>query len=95
MWWLFMSEINSVFKEILETTIRDSSKGTRFSTFSEDNQKQLAVVAALELIKADVSSSNATAAAANAKPTNLFAHMENLSLYRDLILKAMNDSKQD
>jgi hypothetical protein len=75
-------EFNSVkFENILD--VRISSKGTNFSLFDSDTQRQLAVVSALELIKADISAAYSTGGTSVKGAYSLETHMQNLSAYAD------------
>ncbi|MGL4602373.1 MAG: hypothetical protein ACRCVE_13065 [Plesiomonas sp.] len=79
-----MSNTEPMFHKILElgTTLNGR---TGFSIKQEESQRQLAVAAILELIKVDLSASVGT--------KNSYAitgHLENLGLYTEYLLNALN-----
>ncbi|MFA1563066.1 hypothetical protein [Aliivibrio fischeri] len=76
-------------KEILD--VRVSNGETNFSLFNSETQRQLAVVSALELIKADLSSAYSTGGTSSKSSYSLEKHMQSLSDYADCILDAMNN----
>lgn len=87
-------EFNSVdFKKLLNVKARTGG-GTIFFASDESTKRQLAVVAALELIKADVSSSYANGGTATKSSYALESHMKNLSDYADCIVQAMAGTKE-
>lgn len=82
------------FKDTL--MVRGVADGeTSFSTSSETLKRQRAVVVALELIKADVSSAYSHGGSGYQSSHALETHMSNLSKYTDCILNAMKSVNQD
>lgn len=77
------------FQDIL--MVKAASEGqTSFSNASDTLKRQRSVVAALELIKADVSSAYSHNGTSCQSAYALQEHMRNLSEYADCILNAMN-----
>ncbi|MGF1727189.1 hypothetical protein [Photobacterium nomapromontoriensis] len=92
------------FKDILMTHVVDNATGqypdikknpsTLFANQSEQIKRQLAVTAALELIRTDISASFSTGGTSSKSTYILENHMENLSGYADKIVEAMKVNDQ-
>lgn len=88
------------FKNILMTNVEGNVTGevpknkivssTVFSNLSEETKRHLAVTAALELIRADVSAPHSSTSSRPKNVESLKAHMENLSTYADRIIDALD-----
>ncbi|NOI58296.1 hypothetical protein [Vibrio coralliilyticus] len=86
-----MSDNNQLIKDTLKADIvKTSDKSTVYSTLSPDTKRQVAVATALELIRADLSSSFSYAGTARKGADALEAHMQNLEGYANAILNAMD-----
>ncbi|WP_273860569.1 hypothetical protein [Photobacterium sp. GSS17] len=87
-------EINGVkLAEVLGTAPHSATSGwyTTYSRLDKQIKRQVAVTAALELIRADVQA--ATARVGNSTAT-LQSHLDSLSEYADIIQKAMDTEEQ-
>ena len=81
----------STFKHVLMTTVdaKDPDLRTEYHYLSDQTKRELAVTAALELIKSDVSASYSTGGTSSKGTYALEKHLDNLSEYTEQILKAL------
>ncbi|WP_210468641.1 hypothetical protein [Vibrio crassostreae] len=81
----------STFKNILMTIVDadDPNLRTEYHYLSDQTKRELAVTAALELIKSDVSASYSTGGTSLKGSYALEKHMGNLSEYTEQILEAL------